>query len=237
MALAKANAEQRESLGKIIHKSIDRGMTMKERKELKAGDARKAKTATPGQNGSTTTPSRDASRALGTRNKFPSGQIPAKKTESVVEEKKVKKAALATTGYTGTARPPPGASAPAKGGAVRRSGLEPQSRERSRYGAPSRGSRNRYDEEDDDLDDFIEYDDEEDEPGYGNRYGYGYGSEEDESDMEAGLSDIETEEQQAARLARREDQEQEELEKRLKREKEERKRRLLQSAKSKAGAR
>lgn len=72
------------------------------------------------------------------------------------------------------------------------------------------------------MDDFIEYDDEE--PGYGQ--GGGYDSAE-ESDMEAGMSDIDEEERRAEFQARREDQMQEALEKKLKREKEERRRRLM----------
>ncbi|GAB1311336.1 SPT2-domain-containing protein [Madurella fahalii] len=239
MARAKANSEQRESLGKIHHKTIGRPMTMKERKEMKAEESRKSRAASrpavPGRSGATVTPLRDGGKSSGSRNGLSSGPTSVKKAGPVVEEKKIKKAALATTGYTGTARPPPGTSTTAKAAAISRSSSEPASRDRPRYGAPATSSRRRY-EDDDDLDDFIEYDEDE-EPGYGNRPGYGYGSEEDESDMEAGLSDIEDEEQEADRFARREDLEQEALERRLKREKEERKRKLLQAARSKAGAR
>lgn len=88
------------------------------------------------------------------------------------------------------------------------------------------------------MDDFIEYDDEEDVgPGYGLGPPRRYDSmdEEDESDMEAGLTDVEEEERRAAAIARREDMEQEALEKRLKREKEEKKRRLMEAAAKRRG--
>ncbi|KAI1482477.1 hypothetical protein K445DRAFT_7639 [Daldinia sp. EC12] len=138
-------------------------------------------------------------------------------------EKKVKKSATATTGYTGTARPRPGAtsgkpSASGKSGssAYKAGGLL----------APPRPSRrDRYEDEyDDDMDDFIEYDDDE-EPDYrGGGYG-GYDSD-GSSDMEAGISDIDIEERRAEILGREEDKREQALEEKLKREKEERKRRL-----------
>lgn len=86
------------------------------------------------------------------------------------------------------------------------------------------------------MDDFIVDDEEEPaQPGYGGGGPrYRYDSYDEESDMEAGLTDIEDEEQVADRQARREDLEQEALEKRLKREKEERRRRFLETTKSKA---
>lgn len=185
----------------------------------------------------TSTPSRDPAKAPVPRNSLAgSAAMNAKKT-APAEEKKVKKAALATTGYTGTARPRPGASTSSKPGATSRPGSEAQSRDRPRYGGPLSTSRRRH-EEDEDLDDFIVDDeDDEEDPGYGHGRQYRYDSYDEESDMEAGISDIEDEEQQADRYARREDMEQEALEKRLKREKEERKRKFLDAAKSKAGSR
>ncbi|KAK0655592.1 hypothetical protein B0T16DRAFT_487087 [Cercophora newfieldiana] len=234
MARAQANAPVRESFGKIQHKPIERSLTMRERKELKAEEARKLKktggkpqpvskytgTAAPARG----TPGRPAPRpgaaAKGARVKTPP-----------VEEKKVKKAALATTGYTGTARPRPGSTV-SKPGAAARPGREAE-RERPRYAGYSRSRR----EEEEEFDDWIDYD-EEDEP---NGYGYGgrreYDSAEDESDMEAGLSDIDEEEQRAERVARQEDIKEMELEKRLKREKEEKKRQALAAIKAKAAAR
>lgn len=134
-------------------------------------------------------------------------------------EKKVKKAATATTGYTGTARPRPGASS----GKSSSSGNRPSSYKAGGLLAPPRsGRRDKYEDEyDDDMDDFIEYD-EDDEPG---PQGYGYDSDAS-SDMEAGLSDIDVEERRAERLAREEDKREQALEEKLKREKEERRRRL-----------
>ncbi|KAK4153955.1 hypothetical protein C8A00DRAFT_33288 [Chaetomidium leptoderma] len=238
MARAKANSEQRESLGKIQHKTVERSMTMKERKEAKAEETKKGRTAVrsvaPGRSGATGMPLRDVAKAPGApRDNFPSRPSNSKKT-APIQEKKVKKAALATTGYTGTARPRPGASTAAKPGATSRPGSDARSRDRPRYGGPLSTSRSRYDE-DDELDDFIVDDEEEEPTGYGNGQRYRYGSDEEESDMEAGISDIEGEEQQADRYARREDLEQQALELRLKREKEERKRKFLETTKSKAG--
>ncbi|EEY20015.1 predicted protein [Verticillium alfalfae VaMs.102] len=75
-----------------------------------------------------------------------------------VEEKKIKKAAVATTGYTGTARPRPGTTSKAKPAAPGGALLNP--RTAPRYGGSSK--RSRYDEdEDEEMDDFIDYDDEE----------------------------------------------------------------------------
>lgn len=135
-------------------------------------------------------------------------------------EKKVKKSATATTGYTGTARPRPGAasgkpSASKKGPSFHKSGgllAPPKPKRRDQY----------EDEYDDDMDDFIDYDDDEDDP---RGVSYGYASDAS-SDMEAGLSDIDVEERRAELLARQEDKREQALEEKLKREKEERKRRL-----------
>ena len=135
------------------------------------------------------------------------------------KEKKVKKAASATTGYTGTARPRPGAQA--------------KKRDAPRGGAllstrPARptSSKSRFDDEyDEELDDFIDYDDEEEEEG-GPRYDY---ASDESSDMEAGLDDIDVEERRAEVIARREDIEEERLEKSLKAAKEDRKRKALEA--------
>ncbi|EAQ89244.1 hypothetical protein CHGG_05863 [Chaetomium globosum CBS 148.51] len=237
MARAKANSEHRESLGKIQHKTVERNMTMKERKEMKVEDARKSKTGTrkptTARSGPTSASFRDVAKSPGARGGL-SGSANPKKT-APAEEKKVKKAALATTGYTGTARPRPGSSTVTKSGAASRPSSEGRPRDRPRYGGPVSSSRSRREEEDE-MDDFIVDDEDEDEaPGYNTARQYRYDSYEEESDMEAGISDIEDEEQLADRQARREDLEQEALEKRLKREKEERRRRFLEATKSKAG--
>jgi hypothetical protein len=244
MARAKANSEHRESLGKIQHKTVERGMTMKERKEMKTEDAKKARTSArkPAAGGGAMRPGpparpvADVAKPSGNRSGLPASGTTNSKKPAPTEEKKVKKAALATTGYTGTARPRPGASNAARAGAPGRPGSEGQSRDRPRYGGPLSTSRRRH--EDDEMDDFIVDDeDEEEQSGYGHGRQYRYDSYDDESDMEAGISDIEDEEMQASEYARREDKEQEALEKRLKKEKEERKRKFLESSKSKAGGR
>jgi hypothetical protein len=240
MARAKAAQAAMPNLGRIQHKTLEKGLTKKERDELKAEEARKLKK----------TARRDAPRAGGygraassardrgaqrDGNPSSSGGKPVngkmKKAPAVEEEKKVKKAALATTGYTGTARPRPGASSKADRGSDR-ADSDSRSRDRPLYGGALSGSRRRYDDEEEEMDDFIDYDEDEG-PGYG--YGGGgrggYDSmEDDESDMEAGMSEIDEEETRASYYARREDQEQEALERRLKREKEERKRKLTESS-------
>ncbi|KAK4177996.1 hypothetical protein QBC36DRAFT_325916 [Triangularia setosa] len=224
MARARENQEARESLGKISHKPVERNLTMKERKELKADQAKQGKAAARKGSSATPAPSRTAPKNGLERNRMSPGASSAK-AKSVAEEesKKIKKAALATTGYTGTARPRPGAATKPKASSGADRDPRDKARERPRYG----GSRSRY-EEDDDLDDFVEYDEDEEDPyAYGRRGGYDDMS--DESDMEAGLSDIEVEETAAERRARLEDRQEEEREKRLKREKEERKRRALEA--------
>ncbi|KAI1107642.1 hypothetical protein F4804DRAFT_296660 [Jackrogersella minutella] len=136
-------------------------------------------------------------------------------------EKKIKKSATATTGYTGTARPKPGAASRKPTA----SGKGPSSYKTGGLLAPPRTSRReKYEDEyDDEMDDFIEYDeDEEPDP-----HGYGYASDAS-SDMEAGLSDIDVEERRAEIYAREEDKREQALEEKLKREKEERRRRVSQ---------
>jgi len=232
MQRAQQNSAMRESFGKIQHKPIEKTLTMKERKELKAEEARKLKTAGRGQPTSkyagTTAAAKGAASRLG---KVPGASATtkgAKGKSPPVEEKKVKKAALATTGYQGTARPRPGAATP-RTGATSRADSEAQ-RERPRNGA-SYGRSRRYEDEEE-LDDFIEYDEDDEEPGYGYDRRREYISE-DESDMEAGLTDIEGEETNAERAARLEDKKEMELEKRLKLEKEEKRRKALAAIKSK----
>ncbi|KAK3362996.1 hypothetical protein B0T25DRAFT_26811 [Lasiosphaeria hispida] len=233
MARAKANTSARESFGKIQHKSVEKTLTMRERKELKAEEARKTKKTgrkqISGKSGGTAAPPRNGANgangaASAAQRSLPSAGVPRAR-DVPAEEKKVKKAALATTGYTGTARPRPGAT-PAKPGVVSRPSQEAKPSDRSRYGGALSRPRRR-DDFDEELDDFIEYDDEEEEPGYGLGRRAEYDSAEDESDMEAGLSDIDEEEARAERQGRREDLEQEALERKLKKEKEERKRKLM----------
>ncbi|KAK0718935.1 hypothetical protein B0T21DRAFT_317846 [Apiosordaria backusii] len=225
MARARENQEARESLGKISHKPVERNSTMKERKGLKAEQSRQGKTVARKGSSAPPAPSRTGIKNGVERNRVSPGASSAKAKAAAEEEnKKIKKAALATTGYTGTARPRPGAATKSKASNGPDRDPRAKVRERPRYG----GSRSRYEEDDDDLDDFVEYDEDDDDPyAYGRRGGYDDMS--DESDMEAGLSDIEVEETAAERRARLEDKQEEEREKRLKREKEERKRRALEA--------
>jgi hypothetical protein len=196
------------TVGKIQHKAIEKPPSKREREAMKF---KKGKTIQNGlaPNGKF---QRMGQPALG------DGKNGVKKVNGKVAkepEKKIKKAALATTGYSGTARPKPGGQATSKSGPAR-----PSSYDRVRKDKP--GSRyDSYmgtDEEEDD----IEEDDEQD-----------YASDVS-SDMEAAVFEVDEEEERAARLARKEDAEALAEENRLKKEKEERKRRMAAMAK-KAG--
>lgn len=134
------------------------------------------------------------------------------------EERKQKQAA-ATTGYTGTARPKPEFQVNKKRDTNRGGALL-----NTRPPRPSAHKSRLADEYDEDLDDFIDYDDEEDDGGGGPRYGY---ESDGSSDMEAGLEDIDHEEHRAEVIARREDIEEQRLEQSLKAAKEDRKRKAL----------
>lgn len=144
-----------------------------------------------------------------------------------VEERKVKKAALATTGYQGSARP---VVNKAKASSVR-PGAPGASRGHDKpnpMGMFSKPRRQRDEDYDEDMDDFVVDDEEEEEegPSYGSRYKYA--DEDSESDMEAGYSDLDAEENAAAKAARLEDLREERLLEQRKREKEARKKALLQ---------
>lgn len=234
-------AKAQEMMGKvglIQHKPIDKAVAKKEREVTKpehkpgigtgvkgktgpsyAGSARSVG-STGRDNGRTVAPARDVARngAAGKEAKTGTKSKPSSSAD-VSAEKKVRKSAVATTGYAGTARPRPAAT----------TGKGPsKSDQRPRLGgllAPPRAkSYSREDEYDDELDDFIEYDEDDDGPGVRT---FDYDSE-GSSDMEAGLSDIDTEERRAERAAIEEDKREKALEEKLKREKEERKRRLAQ---------
>ncbi|KAI1166568.1 hypothetical protein F5B18DRAFT_606273 [Nemania serpens] len=234
-------AKAQEVMGKvgmIQHKSTDKGIIKKEREvakpEQRSGpgmsSVAKGKTGTSytgtgrpptvtGRDNGSAKTSRAPSKNGPTKDAKTGGKPKSPSAANDVAEKKVKKSATATTGYAGTARARPGAAAsrgPSRGD------------ERSRNGGllqPPRMSRpGKYEEEyDEDLDDFIDYDDEEEED-KGPRYYDSEGS----SDMEAGLSDIDTEERRAELFAREEDRREQALEEKLKREKEDRKQRWAQ---------
>ncbi|KAI0521359.1 hypothetical protein F5B22DRAFT_596609 [Xylaria bambusicola] len=238
MARAAKAQEVMGKVGMIQHKPIDKASVKKERETAKpeqksgAGSGAKGKMSTSytgtGRPSGTTNrgnapagaPARSVSKAGAAKDGKTGPKSKSGSAANDVAEKKVKKSATATTGYAGTARPAPGA-ATKKG---------PSSRGDQRPGRggllepPRMGRRSKYEDEyDEELDDFIDYDDEEDD--MGPRYGY---DSEGSSDMEAGMSDIDTEERRAELYAREEDKREQALEEKLKREKEERRRRWAQ---------
>ncbi|KAI1807326.1 hypothetical protein F4811DRAFT_506534 [Daldinia bambusicola] len=235
MERAKKAQASMGKVGMIQHKSIGTAKKEQPAKAEQKPNGVKGKDGKPylGNSRSSATPARggarpgmvarDAGRNGTGKDVKASGKARPGSGSEEAPEKKIKKSATATTGYTGTARPRPGAasgkqSASGKGSssAYKSGGLL----------APPRPSRrDRYEDEyDDDMDDFIEYDDDE-EPDYRGR-GYGGYDSDGSSDMEAGISDIDIEERRAELLGREEDKREQALEEKLKREKEERKRRL-----------
>lgn len=240
-ARAAAQQNKLQAIGKLQHKSTEKQLTKKEREEAAAEEAKASRKGLKPSNrsGAGALPSRSGlngiqrngnghlDRARGAIQKpttGKSGKAP------VVEERKVKKAALATTGYQGSARP---VVTKAKSSSVR-PGAPGAARDRGRdkpnpMGMFSKPRRQRDDDYDEDMDDFVVDDEEEEEeegPGYGSRYKYA--DEDSESDMEAGYSDLDAEEAAAAKAARLEDIREERLLEQRKREKEARKRALLQ---------
>lgn len=203
-------------VGKIQHKKVEGGSIKRAKEEVRERELQRR----GGGTGSRKPVSKSSSSSYSGTSK-PTAARPSssskpgrpvssgKKAPPPEPEKKVKKAATATIGYTGTARPKPGK--PSKKAAGQRGGALLNAS--SRHGGSSR-NRDEYDEE---LDDFIEYDDDEDEP----RYGY---ASDGSSDMEAGMDDIDDEERMAERMARMEDVRERKMEERLKAEKEERRR-------------
>ncbi|KAL7934543.1 hypothetical protein V8C35DRAFT_31173 [Trichoderma chlorosporum] len=217
-------------VGKIQHKKVEKGAIKrdKERSDVKgAPSGSQAKKPAAGYKGSSKPLQRNGTNGNASSKTDRNGAAPrptakatasSRKAPEPEPEKKLKKAAVATTGYTGTARPKPGAASKKtnaqRGGALLNAP------------APRSGAsrRSRYEDDyDEELDDFIDYDDEEDE---GQRYGYASDA---SSDMEAGMDDIDDEERMAEQIARREDLQEERLEKSLKVAKEERKRKALES--------
>ncbi|RYP05638.1 hypothetical protein DL765_009787 [Monosporascus sp. GIB2] len=219
-------------VGVIQHKAIEKPVGKKDREPAKAGV--KTPTGKPylGNARPGVMPSRDGTRPAGQganaqRNGVgKDGKQRPGTSGGDVQEKKVKKSATATTGYTGTARPKPGASS-SKSSSARNGKPQPPLRAGGLLGPPKSSRRSREDDYDEDLDDFIEYDDEDEPDPRGRGYGYGYDSD-GSSDMEAGLSDIDEEEARATREAIQEDKREQELEEKLRRQKEERKKRLNQ---------
>lgn len=212
-----------QTIGKIQHKAIEGKPTKKEREQAAADEAKLAKKglkpgSKPGTNGTLGNGNgigiADPSKALGQK-----GPIGKSGKAAPVEEKKMKKAATATTGYAGSARLPPskgkpGAAKPSAPDKAR--GRDKQPNPMGMFGG---GRRRKDDDYDEDMDDFVVDDEEEEAYGY-EAPRYRYADDEDESDMEAGYSDVEVEETQAERLARLEDQREEAILERRRREKE-----------------
>ncbi|TQW00426.1 Chromatin SPT2 [Cordyceps javanica] len=176
--------------------------------------------AANGRGGSSSRPSGSGgSSTLSTLPRQRVAKVPgsAARRADVEPEKRIKKAATATTGYAGTARPKAGGDVKKRHDAPRGGAL---------LSAPKVGSRKYDDEFDEDMDDFIDYDEDDEDAGGEPRYGYASDA---SSDMEAGMDDIYDEEDRAARIARQEDIREERLEKSLKAAKEERRRRAIGS--------
>jgi len=220
MARGKAAQTTLGQVGKIQHKKIEKGVMKKDReaeKEKRASNIRsgldsKSKFQKQSQNLNqrpSQPPLRDGKNAVRQNN-----------GKTVAEpEKKPKKAALATTGYSGTARPKPGGSATKAGARTTTAGSSRFDRGRDHRG--NLGSRyDRYESEDEeDDDDQIEEEDYESDVS---------------SDMEAAAFEVDEEEELAAKIARKEDAEALAEENRMKREKEEKKHRLAALAKKAA---
>jgi protein SPT2 len=168
--------------------------------------------ARPGTNG------QDPAKTARNGNGAVSGSAKAS-SKAKEEPKKVRKAAAATTGYAGTGRARPGAPSSSKNGDPPRGGALLNA------ARPRPSKRSSYDDYDEDMDDFIDYDDEE---GADGEPRYDYASD-GSSDMEAGMDDIDFEERKAERIARQEDINEDMLEKRLKADKEARKRQALEA--------
>lgn len=243
MARAAKAQQTMGKVGVIQHKSIDKPVSKKERELAKLEQKSSAKmTPSKGANGSgkaSATTSQNVSRTAGPPRSGMKGgssgdrpvgsRLGTKPNSAEAPDKKIKKSSSATTGYTGTARPVPGA---AKRGPISRTGGPPRpgQRDRGLLAPPKASRKDRYEDEyDEELDDFIDYDDEEAEADPYGRPGRHVEYDSDgSSDMEAGMSDIDTEERAAERLARDEDRREQMLEEKMRREKEEKRRRLAQ---------
>jgi protein SPT2 len=223
IARGKAAQATLGQVGKIQHKRIEKLPSKREREEMKAVKSTKAQNLRKnlGPNGKFRTAGQALLKdrpkgGMGSERKLSNGKDGSeKKSAEAVAERKVKKAALATTGYTGTARPKPGAKAPSRQSmSASRYDRGPNKYRDDRYSSSSK--RRSYPSED-------EEDEEEDEEDYGS---------DASSDMEAAAFEVDEEEEEAARIARREDAEALAEENRHKREKEEKRRRLVAMAKA-----
>ena len=211
MARGKAAQNTLGQIGKIQHKKIEKLPSKREREAMQARKGKaiqKVLDAKGKFGGAVAAQSRDKSGVKA------NGKVGHGKA-SVEPEKKARKAATATTGYAGTARPKPGGS---------NMGSRPSvasSRDKGRF-------------QDRDFSRRYEYvSEEEDDEGIEEQADY-YS---DESDMEAAAFEVDEEEEKAARIARKEDAEALSEENRLKREKLEKKRKLEALARKAPGQR
>jgi protein SPT2 len=220
MARGKAAQATLGQVGKIQHKKIEKLPSKREREEMKATKAHNLQ-KNLGPNGKFRTAGQhllkdERNGVKDSDRKVSNGKVgTGKKSAEAVAERKVKKAATATTGYAGTARPKPGAKGSSQPStSTSRYNRGPDKYRDDRYGSSSK--RYSYPSEE-------EEDDEEEEEAYASDVS---------SDMEAAAFEVDEEEEEAARIARREDAEALAEENRHKREKEEKRRRLAAMAKA-----
>ncbi|TQS35564.1 hypothetical protein Golomagni_04017 [Golovinomyces magnicellulatus] len=190
MARGKAAHATLGQVGKILHKNIERPPSKRERDEMKVQRSHKIQ----------------KNLTLSNKNQKP-GLPKGRDTEKSAPEppKKIKRAALATTGYTGTARPKP--SNVSKISRMAEAKIAQKSFDQSRSSSGPRCRRRSDDYDEDGEEDMEDY-------------------ESDLSDMEAAAFEVDEEEETAAKIARREDAEALAEENRLRREKEKKRRRL-----------
>lgn len=196
MARGKAAQSTLGQIGKIQHKKIEKAPSRREREEMQSKKvANIQKNLGPNGKFKTSMPTSSTSKAS-EKTTFRGKPIP-------VPEKKVKKAATATMGYAGTARP-------------RLDGAKPVSKTTSFARGPDRYRREQGEDR------YLSEDEEDEEQDYGS---------DASSDMEAAGWEVDDEEEQASRIAKKEDAEALAEENKLKREKLEKKRRLEALAK------
>jgi protein SPT2 len=199
MARAKKAQETLQQVGKIQHKPIDKAPSKRERQDAKDQQ----------QNGRRPSSTKSKSDLKRDGRDRPTQSGKGSRPAPPEPERKIKKAATATTGYTGTARPNP---ALARSLATRQSSTP-------RYGSASRDTYR----SDSEPRRYKLVESEEDEEDYESDVS---------SDMEAAVFEVDEEEERAARLARQEDADALREENRLKAEKEAKRRRLAAMAKT-----
>lgn len=186
------------SIGKIQHKRIEKAPSRRDRNQARTKMGQRIEEGlAPGSKFN--------------KNTNDSRRVPIPSNTAAEPVKKIRKAALATTGYTGTAR--------SKAPVMKRPSSTAYATSHNQASRRDRGD-HRYDEMEDDDDD--------------SRYGrsadeHSYDSE-GSSDMEAAAFEVDEEEERASKIARLEDAAAADEEMRLKREKLEKRQRLAQLA-------